>query len=654
MCGIVGFLARVGATVDGIPLVNRMSAALVHRGPDDTGAWFDGRNGIALAHRRLSVLDLSPAGRQPMTSPCGRYVVVFNGEIYNHLAMRQELAAVAPGFGWRGHSDTETLLAAICRWGIEEALKRSVGMFALALWDQREKSLTLARDRLGEKPLYYGWQGRVLLFASELKALTAHPAFLREIDRDSLSLFLRYAYIPGPYSIYRGVRKLPPGTYVVISADATTERVVPYWSARSVAISGLREPFDGTADGAIDELERLLKDAVAAQMVADVPIGAFLSGGVDSSTVVALMQAQSLRPVKTFTIGFHEAQFDEAAHARDVARHLGTDHTELYVSPAEAFAAVPQLPEMYDEPFADPSQIPTLLMSRLARRHVTVCLSGDGGDELFGGYNRYIWAVRSWHSMGWAPDALREALARAITSLPPSSWNLVFKYVSHLLPSQWRFADPGVKLHKLARSFSAQGSNAIYQDVVSRWRTPTTVVRNATEPPTAIAEAGDVAIPDQESRMMYLDLVSYLPDDILVKLDRAAMSASLESRVPLLDHRVVEFAWKVPYSLKIRGGQGKWLLRQLLYRFVPKHLVERPKMGFGVPLEYWLRGPLRDWAETLLCEQKLHQEGYFDPLPIREKWREHLSGRRNWSEELWIVLMFEAWLERWASAVRQP
>ncbi|MDP2830253.1 MAG: asparagine synthase (glutamine-hydrolyzing) [Sulfuricellaceae bacterium] len=644
MCGITGFLNQTEVDQSSV-IANRMADAIAHRGPDDAGIWVDAAAGIGLAHRRLSILDLSPAGHQPMISACGRYVIVFNGEIYNHLALRAALVTQV----WRGHSDTETLLAAIAAWGIEAALTQCVGMFAFALWDRHERSLTLARDRLGEKPLYYGWVNGTFLFASELKALRIWPGFAADIDRDALALYMRHNYVPAPWSIYRGIWKLPPGTFLRVNAgDRALGRgePLPYWSARAVAEAGLAHPFAGDEREAALELERMLSQAIAGQRLADVPLGAFLSGGIDSSVVVALMQAQSRRPVKTFTIGFHESGYNEAPHARAVAAHLGTDHTELYVTSRQAMDVIPLLPTLYDEPFADSSQIPTFLVSQLARRHVAVSLSGDGGDELFGGYNRYFWAMQLWRRLSRMPLPLRRGLACALVALPPVAWNHLFRMAGPLLPGRLRHANPGDKLHKLATLFAARQPEAIYQRLVSHWDDPAGVVLGAGEPATVVTDpARWLACDDFAQRMMYLDLVSYLPDDILVKVDRAAMGVSLETRVPLLDHRLVEFAWRLPLDMKIREGQGKWLLRQVLYRHVPKHLIERPKMGFGVPIDVWLRGPLRDWAEALLDESRLRREGYFDPVPIRNKWAEHLSGRRNWAYHLWDVLMFQAWLE---------
>jgi len=647
MCGVTGFLAAGRLTEAPQRLAQRMADTLAHRGPDESGLWVDEACGVALAHRRLSILELSPAGSQPMVSASGRHVLSFNGEIYNHLALREELEAAGAAPRWRGHSDTETLLACFEAWGIEPTLKKSVGMFAIAAWDRAARVLTLARDRMGEKPLYYGRVNGALVFASELKALRAFPGFAARIERRALALFMRHNYVPAPWTIYENIRKLPPGCLVRFTLPLAAEAPVEaYWSLKAAAQEGLRHPFAGSGEEAVDELERLLRRSIAGQMVADVPVGAFLSGGIDSSTVVALMQAQSAQPVKTFTIGFREDGYDEARHAKAVARHLGTDHTELYVTPREAMDVVPQLPLLYDEPFADSSQVPTHLVARLARRQVTVSLSGDGGDELFGGYNRYFWAMTLWRRIARLPKPARAAASALITDLSPSGWNRLFALAAPLLPRRLRYANPGDKLHKLAGLLAADRPEAIYLRLVSHWEDPARLVLGAEEPLTAVTDsAAWLGCAEFEHRMMYVDSLTYLPDDILVKVDRAAMGVSLETRVPLLDHRVVEFAWRLPLAMKTRDGEGKWLLRRLLDRHVPRALVARPKMGFGVPIDHWLRGPLRDWAEALLAEERLAREGFLDPAPVRQRWREHLSGRRNWQYLLWDVLMFEAWLE---------
>jgi asparagine synthase (glutamine-hydrolysing) len=648
MCGISGALQINSGNFEWSSTLQRMASVITHRGPDDSGIWFDAESGVGLAHRRLSIVDLSPEGHQPMFSADGRYVVVFNGEIYNFRQLRAELE----GFGhqFRGHSDTEVMLAAICQWGLETAIKRFVGMFAFGLWDRQEATLHIVRDRIGEKPLYYGWSGEVFLFGSELKALRAHPAWRGEIDRQALALFMRHSYIPTPYSIYKNIYKLVPGTILSISAANRTGNVTTYWSAKDVAEAGLRDLFKGDESEALAILEEKLRDAIAGQMIADVPLGAFLSGGIDSSLVVALMQAQSAAPVKTFTIGFHEAAYNEAEFARAVAAHLGTDHTELYVTPKETIDVIPRLPSLYDEPFADASQVPTFLVSQLTRRRVTVSLSGDGGDELFGGYNRYFWGRNIWNKVGWMPRELRKMAAAGITTVSPSTWDAAFQGLNPVLPATLKQRVPGDKLHKLAEVLAVEHPEAMYRNLVSSWKAPTDVVLQAQEPETILTDKQQWAdLPDFVLRMMYLDLVTYLPDDILVKVDRAAMGVSLETRVPYLDHRVVEFAWRLPLAMKIRQGKGKWLLRQLLYKFVPPELIERPKTGFGIPIGDWLRGPLREWAEALLAEKRLQQEGFFDALSIRTKWDEHQSGHRNWQYYLWPVLMFQAWLEESAT-----
>ncbi len=620
-----------------------MANSIRHRGPDDDGVWVDEDAGIALGHRRLSILDLSPAGHQPMASASGRYVIAFNGEIYNHLELRQALRE--PGYGsvWRGHSDTETLLAAFESWGLEETLRRVVGMFAIALWDRELRTLTLARDRMGEKPLYYGWQGDTFLFGSELKALKAHPAFHADIDRGALALLLRYNYVPAPYSIYAGIQKLPAGTYIQLRAGQRDSEPVAWWSLAEVAERGMAVPFSGSDEDALVALELHLGAAVRRQMLSDVPLGALLSGGIDSSVITALMQTNSQKPVRTFTIGFDEREYDETAHARAVAKYLGTDHTELRLSGHEASALVPQMPTMYDEPFADSSQLPTHLVMKLARQHVTVALSGDAADELFGGYNRYVHAPKVWKRLGWIPQPLRRALGGALTALPRDSINRL----AGPLAGWIGVALPGDKAHKLGQRLHGIGSlDDLCVALVSEWSPAGNMVVRGSMPPNLLDERGRwPRLADPVARMMALDGLTYLPDDILVKVDRAAMAVSLETRTPFLDRDVIEFAWTLPMHMKIRDGQGKWLLRRLLDRHVPRTLVERPKMGFGIPLDAWLRGPLRDWAEDLLGEDRLRREGYLNPAPVRATWQAHLAGQASYGYRLWSVLMFQAWLE---------
>lgn len=645
MCGVAGFLS-LGLPTDTPSALKGMADAIRHRGPDADGFWHDDSQGVGLAHRRLSILDLSEAGAQPMLSHGSRYVLVFNGEIYNHGDIRNHLESAAGiGFSWRGHSDTETLLAGFERIGVEATLRMAVGMFAFALWDRQNEELTLGRDRLGEKPLYYGWQQGHFLFGSELKALSAHAAFKAEIDRGALALFMRHAYIPAPYSIYSGIAKLPPASLLVVSRARPEPVIANYWSGQSAVEQGVCEPFLGSAEQAVDELESRLKDAIGRQMVADVPLGAFLSGGIDSSTIVSLMQAQSPRPVKTFTIGFHEEGFNEAEHAATVARHLGTDHTELYVTASQAMEVIERLPSLYDEPFADSSQIPTFLLSGLAREHVTVSLSGDAGDELFCGYNRYDVTARTWNRLSLLPRPLRQLAASTLISVSPAAWDRFAGMAGGLLPAALS-SRLGDKVHKGAGVLASESVDDLYLGLVSLWQDPGAVVIGGEEPPTLLtgnkppfAGLGPV------QRMMASDMLTYLPDDILTKVDRAAMGVSLETRVPFLDHRVVEWAWRLPQEFKLRDNQTKWILRQVLYRHVPRELIERPKRGFSVPIDSWLRGPLRSWAESLLAKARLEAEGYFHASVIRQKWSEHLSGRRNWQYQLWNVLMFQAWLE---------
>jgi len=644
MCGISGVWSSNAYDLCR-PVIEGMADALAHRGPDDSGIWVDEASGIALGHRRLSILDISPAGHQPMRSAGGRYVLVFNGEIYNHADLRAELEDRRMAPDWRGHSDTETLLAAVEAWGLEKTLKRSIGMFAIAIWDRQDRCLMLARDRIGEKPLYYGWNGRCFFFASDLAALRAHPAFRGEINRDALALLMRLNYIPAPHSIYRGIEKLVPGTYACVRQGERDVRSTPFWSVAEAAANGLEHPFKGTRAEAVERLEVLLKDAVGRQMIADVPLGAFLSGGVDSSTVVALMQAQSTRPVKTFTIGFHETVYNEAIHAQAVAQHLGTDHSEWYVTPQDALDVIPKLPGMFSEPFSDSSQIPTYLVSLLAKRHVSVSLSGDAGDELFGGYDRYASVGAYWTSLSRVPRPVRRLLAHGITTLSGEQWNRFARPVKAFLPTRYSKRDFGSMARKGADALLVDHLEPVYQRAMSHWANPNELVLGGSEPVTALTRPWELRGRAPIHQMMAVDQVSYLPDDILCKVDRAAMAVSLETRVPFLDHRVIEFAWQLPLSYIVRGGVAKWPLREVLARYVPRRLTDRPKMGFAVPIGNWLRGPLRDWAESLLDASRLRQEGFFDPVPIRLKWGEHVSGKANWRYLLWDVLMFESWLE---------
>jgi asparagine synthase (glutamine-hydrolysing) len=641
MCGITGFWEGGRRQEEPVEVLRRMAGMLVHRGPDDAGEWWDAGAELGLAFRRLAILDLSTEGHQPMESASGRLVMVFNGEVYNYEEVRAELGERK----WRGHSDTEVMLEAFERWGVEGALRRFVGMFALALWDREERKLYLVRDRLGIKPLYYGTAGSAFVFGSELKAIAQHPDFAGEIDRDAVALYMRHGYVPSPHCIYKGLQKLPAGSMLTLNSVEGAPEIRRYWSAEALALEGRKSPVQGSEAEGIEELHQLLLRAVRLRMIADVPLGAFLSGGVDSSTVVALMQAQSERPVKTFTIGFHEDGYNEAVDARKVAEHLGTEHTELYLTPKDAQDVVPLLPEMYDEPFADASQIPTFLVSRLARRSVTVSLSGDGGDELFGGYNRYPLTRRIWSYVGVWPAPARKAVAGALSAISPQRIDAGFRLVRPLLPKHLQYRAAGDKAHKLASLLSLDGPQALYYRALSLWDNPTEVVRASHEPATVRESITRISKGMCiEDTMMLVDLLNYLPDDILTKVDRASMAVSLEARVPLLDHRVVEFAWKLPLQMKLRGRTTKWILRQILYKYVPRELIERPKMGFGVPIDRWLRGPLRDWAESLLSDRRISEDGLLDSGRIQKKWKEHLTGDHNWQYLLWSVLVLQDWL----------
>jgi asparagine synthase (glutamine-hydrolysing) len=648
MCGVYGWLGDLAGPSE---VLDRMSEALQHRGPDAEGIWLD--HGIALGHRRLSILDLSPAGAQPMHSASGRYVLAYNGEIYNHLELRHDLESARAAPQWHGQSDTETLLAGIAHWGLEGVLCRAHGMFALALWDRTEKRLSLARDRMGEKPLYWGWAGSALVFGSELKALRAHPDCPRDVCRKALEQYLKFAYVPSPRSIHPGIFKLEPGC--ILEVTGTPPKGPPntplrpgdchgsvsirrYWSLNETLENGFNNQFaDDTV--ALSAVDAALRASVKRQLISDVPLGAFLSGGIDSSLIVALMQEQSSRPVRTFTVGFEAESYNEAPFAAAIAKHLNTEHTELIVTEAEARDIIPFLPELYDEPFADSSQIPTHLVCRAARAHVTVALSGDAGDELFGGYNRYVWAPRVWGKLGWIPFGVRQQLGKTLSTVPASMWNTVGALTGNLV------SRPDEKAHKLAsRLGNAESLDGLYRNLVSEW-TGQVLVPGVGGSASSLL---DDPLPsflgqDPSALMMAQDMRSYLPDDILCKVDRAAMGVSLETRVPFLDPSIVELSARLPTEMKIRNGQGKWVLRQLLDRRVPRDLFERPKTGFGIPVGAWLRGPLKDWADDLLSEASLAKDGLLDPKPIRLAWHEHLSGRRDWTQRLWIVLMFQAW-----------
>ncbi len=645
MCGIAGMVDwRAATSADALRSIGEaMIETVRHRGPDAGAVWVEARGGVALGQRRLAIIDLSPGGAQPMHSADQRYVITFNGEIYNYRDIRRELQAA--GRSMRSDSDTEVLLEACALWGVEAAIERAIGMFAFALWDRKTRSLVLARDRLGIKPLYYAATPQGVLFASQLKAFRAAPGWKPTIDEDAVVGYLRHAYIAQPRTIYCEAEKLAPG-HILTLREGSVAAPKCFWDLRSIAVAGQRrnDPAPDESE-AVEHLDALLRDSVALRMIADVPLGAFLSGGIDSSTVVALMQAQSARPVKTFAIGFHESGYDEAECAKRVAAHLGTDHTEFYVEPRHALDVIPRLADWFDEPFADSSQIPTYLVSELTRKHVTVALSGDGGDELFAGYNRYLWAERLARAVGLVPRPLRSASKAALHALAPQTWNRLFAFV----PASWRPALPGDKLHKITTLLDNPEPDAIYRRLVSQWERPDEVAAAGREPrgplwdPTIAQE-----LPDLVPRMQFLDMVTYLPDDILTKVDRATMAVGLEGRVPLLDHRVVAYSWSLPLRFKVRGGRGKWLLRRVLDRYVPRSLIERPKMGFGVPIDAWLRGPLREWAETLLAPARLASDGFVRVEPVRRAWQEHVEGSRNWQYPLWTVLMLQAWRERWA------
>jgi asparagine synthase (glutamine-hydrolysing) len=648
MCGFAGILTTAGFKSDELAdRARRMIAPIMHRGPDDSGIWADEHVGLAFGFRRLAIVDLSPNGHQPMWSPSRRFVMVFNGQVYNFKDLRCELEQY--GYHFRGHSDTEVILAAFERWGIDEAIRRFVGMFAIAVWDAHRRELSLFRDRVGKKPLYVYSEPGLITFGSELKALLAGPSFDRSIDRTALASYLRYLYVPAPKSIFQRAIKLPPGHILTVSdPKLSLPASQPYWSLREVALSGLASPFAGSDAEAIDELDALLVDAVKCRLYADVPLGALLSGGIDSSTVVALMQEMTSQPVKTYTIGFAEKEFDEARHAARVARHLGTDHTELLLTGADAHAVIPRLPEIFDEPLADPSELPTFLVSQLARQHVTVALSGDGGDELFAGYNRYLYGTRVLPSLNRVPRGVRRLVAAGIGSVPPATWDRLHGLTAALLPGVASQRLPGERMHKLSNLMSADSVGDMYRALLSAWQ----------QPDGLLVDCG--AIEDQNrrilnggqpahllDRMMLADQLTYLPDDLLAKVDRASMAVSLEVRTPLLDHRVLEFSWRLARSLKVRGNLGKWALRQVLYRRVPRHIVERPKMGFSVPIDRWLRGPLRKWAESLLSYDELGRSGLLEPAPIIGAWSELQEGRRAAGPALWAVIMFQAWRARW-------
>lgn len=654
MCGIAGVLRPGGGDPDALAgLAARMADTLAHRGPDGSGVWSSPSAFVALSHRRLSILDLSSAGAQPMRSECGRFAVTFNGEIYNHLDIRAELDAAGAAPNWRGHSDTETLLYAVRQWGVAAALQRFSGMFAFALWDEKKQTVTLCRDRFGEKPLYYGWSGRDLVFASELKALATHPDWSPSLDRAALTAFMRYSYVPAPFCIWTGIRKLPSASFVTFAANAEPGSMPasePYWSLREQVVAAQGARITDEAE-AIDELQRLLSIAVKRQCLSDVPLGAFLSGGIDSSTIVALMQAQATQPVRTFTIGFREGAFDEAEDAREVARHLGTLHTELYVDPKTAMDVIPRLPRMYDEPFADSSQIPTHLVSALARRHVTVALSGDAGDELFGGYNRHVWGGSLNGRFGSMHPALKHLIGSLLGAVSPEPAGMIARLLEPLVPSRFGVRRAGEQASKLSRIIRSKSFDDMYQLLCSIDSDPAQTIVQGQERKTWSTEEMDrlATTLGPLDRMTLADSLSYLTDDILQKVDRAAMAVSLETRVPFLDKDVVEFAARIPSHMKLRGRRGKWLVRQVLYRHVPEKLVDRPKTGFSIPIDDWLRGPLKSWVCDLLQSRRLKLQDLFDAGVVARRLEEHMAGRSNHGYWLWNVLMVQAWHDAWCS-----
>lgn len=676
MCGLVGFINKDTDVLTNLnQIVENMASAIDYRGPDDSGTWADYTIGIALGHRRLSILDLSTAGHQPMHSVTGRYVIAYNGEIYNHLDMRAELLDLGVSPNWNGHSDTETLLAGFEQWGIIPTLTKANGMFAFALWDKHTNTLHLARDRFGEKPLYYGWTGDntnekhvSFVFGSELKALTKHPNFENKVSHSALEKYLRFLYVPAPESIYQDIYKLEPGCILSIKNDLpiapSYALSAPYenlkltiqrwWCLAEIVENGSKNPFTNETE-AIDSLHESLRKAVKTQSIADVPLGAFLSGGVDSSLIVALMQEQNNKPIKTFTVGFEESKFDESPYAKAVSKHLGTEHTTIVISAKETLAIVPQLAKMYDEPFADSSQIPSYLISKIAQKQVTVALSGDAGDELFGGYYRYLWGPKIWRSLMWIPYPIRNQLCELLSAVPIRFLNVLEGPFNYLLPKSKQVNNLAEKILKMAlRLKNINSYENLYRNIVSTWQNPEEILLNEKNE-VKVKEKNNsnnkfINIPKSglekiELNFMYQDTVNYLPGDILCKLDRASMATSLETRVPFLDKYVTEVAWRLPLNMKIRGNEGKWALRQILYKYVPRELIERPKAGFAVPISNWLRGPLREWAEELLSPSKLHNQGFFKPEIIEYKWKEHLKGNKDYSSELWAILMFQSWLE---------
>ena len=649
MCGLSGFLdnnlSRSSESLKA--LSHKMCSTLVNRGPDDFGSWVDQKSGIAMSHRRLAIQDTSLAGHQPMVSRSSRYVIVYNGEIYNYRILRRELKKT--GYIFSGQSDTEVLLAAIEIWGLNMALSKFIGMFAFALWDRSNRELYLARDRVGEKPLYYGFFGNVLLFGSELKALEIHDSFIKKINRDAISLLLRYNYIPAPYSIYDNVYKVKPGTFLAIKPQkqkiSITEHV--YWSFRNIVKRERPNNKINNYEEAMLSVKDTLTESIRGQMIADVPLGAFLSGGIDSSLVVSIMQSLSSNRIKTYTIGFDYSEHNEAYDAKSIANYLGTEHTELYVTASQALDVIPKIPNIFDEPFADSSQIPTYLISELARTDVTVSLSGDGGDELFGGYNRYHQGYSTWKNLSRMPYPINYICSEIIHSINPDKWNILYNYLGKYIANRKDHKNIGDKLYKMADIVKINNPQDMYSSLISFWSNTEEVVLNSSEPMSIPRDYDNwIGSLDDRENMMFLDTISYLPDDILTKVDRSSMAVSLESRAPFLNHSVIELSQRVPIEMKIKNGQGKWILRNILNDFIPSNLIDRPKTGFGIPIAEWLRGPLKEWAESLIDSSRLKDDGYFNPALITDMWKKHISKNRNYGHHLWSILMFQAWLER--------
>lgn len=650
MCGIAGIVSPSQIDSESI---NKMCNVIKHRGPDDSGIWVDEKSHfLAFGHRRLSILDLSSHGHQPMISPSGRFVMAFNGEIYNFSYLKKQVEETSGFTAWNGYSDTEFLLASFEKFGIKNTLKKVHGMFAISVFDRDTEKLYLTRDRMGEKPLYYGKIDNTFYFCSELKSIKEVLKNQLKIFKDALSLYIRHGYIPSPWSIYENIYKLQPGHILELDCTNISEQTinpheaVPYWDIYEEASKRESNLFSGTDKNAVDKLETLLTQSVSKKMITDVPLGSFLSGGYDSSLITALMQKQSTGPVRSFSIGFDIPGYNEALHAKAVAKHLGTSHTELYIQSQDALDVIPKLPTMYCEPFADSSQIPTYLVSKMTREYVTVALSGDGGDELFCGYSRYFWAINIWKKIHRYPPAIRQIFVKIVTQIPPKKWNNTLKFLIKFLPYKFQYPLPGDKLHKLAGILGSLDVEDVYYRLTSAIQDPSELLKHSTEALSALTDPKRKApLSNSIDKMMFTDMVSYLPDDILCKVDRAGMAVSLETRIPFLDHSVVEFALGLPQNFKIRNGNGKWIVKELTHRHIPKTLMERPKMGFGVPIDSWLRGPLKEWAAQLLSKKKLDDQGYFNTNRVIKMWNEHISAERNWSHQLWIILMFQEWLE---------